>query len=165
MALNKSTGVSPKLYRKNRLIFLRNHISKLTNSSRRSFLDAHRQSEYYSSGSSCNVRSCSTKKCMVLSKIPWLFESNELNISRSCCTSSAEIPYNKNHPERGGFYYVSYYNRFTVRGTAASRVCFRIVAKAVRMGGHWPDFRLQGQARPKESPSASLSFAAFDLCR
>lgn len=59
----------------------------------------------------------------------------------------------------------SYYNRFTVRGTAASRVSFRIVAKAVRMGGHWPDFRLQGLARPKESPSASLSFAAFDLCR
>ena len=59
----------------------------------------------------------------------------------------------------------SYYNRFTVRGTVASRVSFRIVAKAVRMGGHWPDFRLQGLARPKESPSASLSFAAFDLCR
>ena len=62
--------------------------------------------------------------------------------------------------EQDGVHY-----RFTVRGTAASRVCFRIVAKAVRMGGHWPDFRLQGLARPKESPSASLSFAAFDLCR
>ena len=61
--------------------------------------------------------------------------------------------------------HTSYYNRFTVQGTAASRVFFRIVAKAVRMGGHWPDFRLQGLARPKESPSASLSFAAFDLCR
>ena len=61
--------------------------------------------------------------------------------------------------------HTSYYNRFTVQGTAASRVFFRIVAKAVRMGGHWPDANLQGLTRPNESPSASLSFAAFDLCR
>ena len=58
-----------------------------------------------------------------------------------------------------------YYNRFTVQGTAASRVFFRIVAKAVRMGRYWPGVHLQGLTRPKESPSASLSFAAFDLCR
>ncbi len=38
---------------------------------------------------------------------------------------------------------IPYYNRFTVRGTAASRVFFRIVVKAVRMGGYWPDVRLQ----------------------
>ena len=29
----------------------------------------------------------------------------------------------------------------------------------------WPDVLLQGPKRPYESPSASLSFAAFDLCR
>ena len=62
-------------------------------------------------------------------------------------------------------FFRSYYNRFTVRGTAASRVFFRIIAKAVRMGGHWPDVQLQGLTRPIESQSASLSFAAFDLCR
>ena len=45
-----------------------------------------------------------------------------------------------------------YYNKFTVEGTAASRVFFRIVAKAVRMGGHWPDIQPQGQTRPFESP-------------
>ena len=39
---------------------------------------------------------------------------------------------------------VSYYNRFTVQGTAASRVFFRIVAKAVRMRESWPDVCLQG---------------------
>ncbi len=59
----------------------------------------------------------------------------------------------------------SYYNIFTVKGTAASRVFIRIVAKAVRMGVHWPDVVLQGLTRPYGSPSASLSFAAFDLCR
>lgn len=58
-----------------------------------------------------------------------------------------------------------YYNIFTVQGTAASRVFFRIVAKAVRMRESWPDVCLQGLLRPFESPSASLSFAAFDLCR
>ena len=30
-----------------------------------------------------------------------------------------------------------------MRGTAASRVFFRIVAKAVRMGEYWPDISLQ----------------------
>lgn len=60
---------------------------------------------------------------------------------------------------------ISYYNRFTVKGTAASRVFFRIIAKAVRMRVYWPDICLQGPTRPPESPSASLSFAAFDLCR
>ena len=59
----------------------------------------------------------------------------------------------------------SYYNIFTVEGTAASRVFFRIVAKAVRMRESWPDVHLQGPLRPYESQSASLSFAAFDLCR
>ena len=39
---------------------------------------------------------------------------------------------------------LSYYNRFTVQGTAASRVFFRIVAKAVRMRESWPDVCLQG---------------------
>ena len=58
-----------------------------------------------------------------------------------------------------------YYNIFTVEGTAASRVFFRIVAKAVRMRESWPDVHLQGPLRPYESQSASLSFAAFDLCR
>ena len=42
----------------------------------------------------------------------------------------------------------SYYNIFTVQGTAASRVFFRIVAKAVRMRESWPDVYLQGPARP-----------------
>ena len=37
-----------------------------------------------------------------------------------------------------------YYNIFTVQGTAASRVFFRIVAKAVRMRESWPDVHLQG---------------------
>ncbi len=55
--------------------------------------------------------------------------------------------------------------RITVRGTAASRVFFRIVAKAVRMREYWPDAFLQGPTRPLKSLSASLSFAAFDLCR
>ncbi len=55
--------------------------------------------------------------------------------------------------------------RITVQGTAASRVFFRIVAKAVRMRRKWPDVILQGPTRPLKSPSASLSFAAFDLCR
>ncbi len=59
----------------------------------------------------------------------------------------------------------SYYNIFTDQGTAASRVFFRIVAKAVRMRESWPDVNLRGPKRPYESPSASLSFAAFDLCR
>ena len=59
----------------------------------------------------------------------------------------------------------SYYNIFTVQGTAASRVFFRIVAKAVRMRESWPDVSLQGLTRPQTSLSASLSFAAFDLCR
>ena len=60
---------------------------------------------------------------------------------------------------------ISYYNRFTVKGTAASRVFFRIVAKAVRMRAYWPDVFLQGLTRPLKSLSASLSFAVFDLCR
>lgn len=60
---------------------------------------------------------------------------------------------------------LSYYNIFTVQGTAASRVFFRIVAKAVRMGRYWPDVVLQGLTRPQKSLSASLSFTAFDLCR
>ena len=38
----------------------------------------------------------------------------------------------------------SYYNKFTVKDTAASRVFFRIVAKAVRMRESWPDAVLQG---------------------
>ena len=63
------------------------------------------------------------------------------------------------------FVFTSYYNIFTVEGTAASRVFFRIVAKAVRMRESWPDVHLQGPLRPYESQSASLSFAAFDLCR
>ena len=42
----------------------------------------------------------------------------------------------------------TYYNIFTVQGTAASRVFFRIVAKAVRMRESWPDVYLQGPARP-----------------
>ena len=42
----------------------------------------------------------------------------------------------------------SYYNIFTDQGTAASRVFFRIVAKAVRMRESWPDVYLQGPARP-----------------
>jgi len=65
----------------------------------------------------------------------------------------------------GGSTITSYYNIFTVEGTAASRVFFRIVAKAVRMRESWPDVHLQGPLRPYESQSASLSFAAFDLCR
>ena len=40
--------------------------------------------------------------------------------------------------------HTSYYNIFTVQGTAASRVFFRIVAKAVRMRESWPDVFLQG---------------------
>ncbi|MFR3664509.1 acyl carrier protein [Flintibacter sp.] len=44
--------------------------------------------------------------------------------------------------------FTSYYNIFTVQGTAASRVFFRIVAKAVRMRESWPDVYLQGPARP-----------------
>ena len=44
--------------------------------------------------------------------------------------------------------YTSYYNIFTVQGTAASRVFFRIVAKAVRMRESWPDVHLQGPLRP-----------------
>ena len=39
------------------------------------------------------------------------------------------------------------YNTFTVRGTAASRAFFRIVAKAVRMRRYWPDDPLQGPDR------------------
>ena len=42
----------------------------------------------------------------------------------------------------------SYYNIFTEKGTAASRVFFRIVAKAVRMRASWPDVHLQGPLRP-----------------
>ena len=59
----------------------------------------------------------------------------------------------------------SYYNVFTALGTAVSRVFFRIVAKAVRMKRIWSDVFLQGLIRPQRSPSSSLSFAAFDLCR
>ena len=42
----------------------------------------------------------------------------------------------------------AYYNIFTDQGTAASRVFFRIVAKAVRMRASWPDVHLQGPLRP-----------------
>ena len=49
---------------------------------------------------------------------------------------------------RGGLAHTSYYNIFTDQGTAASRVFFRIVAKAVRMRESWPDVYLQGPARP-----------------
>ena len=44
--------------------------------------------------------------------------------------------------------FTSYYNIFTDQGTAASRVFFRIVAKAVRMRESWPDVHLQGPLRP-----------------
>ena len=44
--------------------------------------------------------------------------------------------------------YTFYYNIFTDQGTAASRVFFRIVAKAVRMRASWPDVHLQGPLRP-----------------
>ncbi len=44
-----------------------------------------------------------------------------------------------------------YYNIFTVRGTAASRVLFRIVALTVRMGAFWPDVVPQGQYMPRKS--------------
>ena len=42
----------------------------------------------------------------------------------------------------------AYYNIFTDQGTVASRVFFRIVAKAVRMRVSWPDVHLQGPLRP-----------------
>ena len=42
----------------------------------------------------------------------------------------------------------TYYNIFTDQGTVASRVFFRIVAKAVRMRVSWPDVHLQGPLRP-----------------
>lgn len=68
--LNKSAGVSLKLYRKNCLIFLRKHASKSTTAPRYSLLAIHWQYKYYSSGSSCDMRSCSAKKRIVLSIIP-----------------------------------------------------------------------------------------------
>ena len=50
--------------------------------------------------------------------------------------------------EKGVILGTSYYNIFTDQGTAASRVFFRIVAKAVRMRESWPDVHLQGPLRP-----------------
>src|SRR5699024_2690581 len=95
------------------------------------------------------------------------FGGGVVSVSASVCAAQ---PHRARASSRAGntvcfITVTSYYNIFTVQGTAASRVFFRIVAKAVRMRASWPDAHLQGPKRPQKSPSASLSFAAFDLCR
>ena len=40
------------------------------------------------------------------------------------------------------------YNKDTVKGTAASRVFFRLRAEAARMREEWPDYHHHGLARP-----------------
>lgn len=56
------------------------------------------------------------------------------------------------------------YNKDTVKGTAASRVFFRLRAEAVRMREEWPDFVSPRANTPARESVSRLSRSQHSIC-